>query len=1001
MCAGKIGRKFMSLYGLTDPAFGRGENPRNTWSRLIHALDIADDTRRDPKKWHLARKIVESVRYAPDLSSEAFNTYLNHLQKIQPRNLPPAQVNNAADFLSHASPIQHRFFRRLNAANEPPKPYPYGMALPFIVGNQNDYSFLFQAAAALNKQDNSPLPRFHIFYDASKTRESRILARLLIQLAGQSYQGSVKLTVFGKLGGPMPTAPAGGPKIDHISHDILSEEARGPILNALDSADQIVFISGSAELDPTFLERAAWPARVTQRLVQPIINQGEQGKDVQISPYSLADIKQAFSSRYPFRDVAGLNLIVPSDLMRQVGPPDARFDSRSLASKELAFRLFNHGAWIAPVLVPSLTRFSDGARDDENRLYVGLAPNHWDRKTDGADFEVPKVSIYIPTYNASKYIERAVDSVLDQDLLDLEVCLANDGSYDQTLDLLERRYGEDKRVRWIANPNGGIGFASNTAITFARGLYIGQLDSDDCLKPGAVRRLAEYLDENPGTVCAYSSCERVDAAGNYIKDEYSWPEFSREKMMVTSIAHHFRMFRRSAWERTSKFREDIVNAVDYDIFLKLSETGQFHHVNEKLYQRRWHGENTSNVNEHHQTSNTYKVQTEALKRQGLDKFWKVSVVPDQDDPRRVTYTRKPNKPITMFWPDYSRSNPYQKLLYASARNKVEILSGDIDAAIRLIEDLPNLGGAAGSMTFHLHWLNFLFVGIEDPEQAEKIKDHFIGRLRKFTSLGGRLVWTIHNTLSHDSPFIDIERDLSEQIVELADTLHLHSEASIEEVEEAFALDRSKITISPHGSYVGTYPDFVTKDDARALLGYEKTDDIVLFTGQIRPYKGTNQLIEAMRTILRDRPKARLVLAGAAQINPLKELDPHLSDFEKSRIDLSNRFLDDMEMQVFFRAADIAVYPYNKVLTSGSLLLALSFGVPTVVPEVGMTRETLSSGPGAAGEHYSSTSQSLEEAIRKLLQQKDKGRLPELSSNARAISESHQWPDFTPLLMPSN
>src|SRR5699024_4540363 len=115
-------------------------------------------------------------------------------------------------------------------------------------------------------------------------------------------------------------------------------------------------------------------------------------------------------------------------------------------------------------------------------------------------------------------------------------------------------------------------------------------------------------DENPDIACAYASCERVDAAGDYIKDEYSWPVFSREKMMITSIAHHFRMFRRYAWERTTKFREDIVNGVDYDIFLKMSEVGKFHHIDEKLYQRRWHGENTSHVNEHHQTANTYRVQ---------------------------------------------------------------------------------------------------------------------------------------------------------------------------------------------------------------------------------------------------------------------------------------------------------------------------------------------------------------------------------------------------------
>ncbi len=109
-------------------------------------------------------------------------------------------------------------------------------------------------------------------------------------------------------------------------------------------------------------------------------------------------------------------------------------------------------------------------------------------------------------------------------------------------------------------------------------------------------------------MCAYSSAERIDADGNYVKPEYSFPVYTREKMLLTSIAHHFRLFRRQAWARTTGFREDLLNAVDYDMFLKLSELGPFHHVEEVLYQRRWHGGNTSLVNEEMQTRNTMVVQ---------------------------------------------------------------------------------------------------------------------------------------------------------------------------------------------------------------------------------------------------------------------------------------------------------------------------------------------------------------------------------------------------------
>lgn len=988
----------MSLDGLTDPGAGRGANPRNAWSRLRRALEIAQDPGL-PERWHLAWRILESVRHSPDLSEAVFDIYARQIADLRPAGLPPAPVNAPADYLGHEVPIHHRAFRRLDAAARHPPPFPYGLALPPIVGGQNDCGFLYDAATALGAAGAIRTPVIHVFHDTARARGPQEVALLLQDLAAQTHDGPVRLTLFGGAADMALPAVPGAPVPDRVAADILDEEAQGHVAARLGEADIALFLSGSPRLDATALARIAWPGRITQKLVQLLKPLGPDEDGQKITPFSMTALRPMLTMRHPFRDTAGLNMAVPTTLLRQAGLLDPRFGSRQAAARELAFRLYNHGAWFAPLALTEMSRGRDEVGEADARLYTALAPNPWDRKTDHARYEVPKVSVYIPAYNASKYIERAVDSVLEQDFRDLEVCIANDGSPDRTLEVLERRYGGERRVRWLANPNGGIGFASNTAIGMARGLYIGQLDSDDCLKPGAVRRLATYLDENPSVVCAYGSCERIDADGNYLQDEYNWPVFSREKMMVTSIAHHFRMFRRQAWERTGGFREDIVNAVDYDIFLKLSETGQFHHVEETLYQRRWHGENTSSVNEHHQTSNTYRVQTEALRRQGLDRFWEVAVVEGQDDPRRVTYRRRPGRPMVVFWPDYSRSNPYQKLLYGTARQEAEIVAGGIDAALRLIADLPLLGGTEGPLTFHLHWLNFLFVGLgeDDAAEARARVDDFLDKLGRFKSMGGRLVWTIHNTVSHDSPFVALETELSAAIVALADRLHLHCGASIPEVEAAFALDPAKIVLSRHGAYVGAYPDFIGRDEARDLLGYGREEDIVLFTGQIRPYKGVEQLVEAMRAIMADRPQARLVLAGAMQVDLFETLSPALTPAERARIDVTGRFLDDMELQVFFRAADMAVYPYRKVLTSGSLLLALSFGVPVVVPDVGMTREVLASGPGPAGRLYAGEAGALEEAIRDLLAARDAGRLPDMARNARTIAEATTWPDFGKVL----
>ncbi|KKM99980.1 hypothetical protein LCGC14_1142430 [marine sediment metagenome] len=934
-----------------------------------------------------ARTALEAVSYHPELDDALLAVYDRQIGLAEAQRAPAPRLNGPADAMGRGPGRLHPPFRRITTQAPRPALWPFGMALPELTGAQNDIGFLLRAAAT-----SPPLPddfRIAVFYapDADAPGQA---ARLATALAAQAFTGRIGLTVFDPQGRGAPAGTADGRiGCELVRHDILSPQAAPHMAARQDQADLVIFLSGPVQPDDMFLTRAAHLGRVSDMLVQPLVAM-PAGTDMH-SPYSVTALRQKVSGRYPFRDLSGLNFAVSPRLLAHAGLPDTRFDSRYMAGREIGFRLFNLGGYFAPLGLTELAG-DDPARATprDQDLYVSLCPNSWDRKSDGI-FETPKISVYIPAYNAENYIGRAIDSVLEQDLRDLEICIADDGSRDGTLALLERNYGTEPRVRWRANRNGGIGYASNSAIRMSRGVYIGQLDSDDCLKPGALRRLSEHLDAHPQVVCCYGSCERINAEGGYIKDEYSWPVFSREKMMLTSIVHHFRMFRRAAWERTTGFREDIVNAVDYDIFLKLAETGQFHHIDEKLYQRRWHGANTSNVNESHQTSNTYRVQTEALRRQGLDRFWKVDL-PDPSQPRRVSYARTPTSRMVMFWPNYSRSNTYQNLLYGTRDPALEICAGNLDAALAMQETMAR----PQDLTFHLHWLNFLFLDMTDPAEARAAMDGFLDGLARFKARGSRLIWTIHNTVSHDSPFVALETELSARIAAMADVVHFHSEASVAEVEQAFPVPHDRIRISRHGSYVGVYPDFVTPEAARAQLNLAPEDDVLLFTGQIRPYKGVEQLIEVVRRLLAERPRLTLLLAGSMQFDLLAQAG--LTRAERARIRVTDRFIDDMELQLFFRAADIAVYPYQKVLTSGSLLLALGFGVPAIIPDAGMTREVL--GGRDAGQLYGPGTDvpDLEQAVRAMLAHKDAGRLAEMSRNAHELAQALDWPDIATTLL---
>ncbi|MDB2407834.1 glycosyltransferase [Jannaschia sp.] len=955
--------------------------PRNPWMRAQVVLDRL--ARGDLLG---AERMLDTVKYHPKVPPEAFAVYAAQIAQARAAaGQPVGPFDTPADYMACRDPRLHHPFRRLHADASFPSPYPFGLALPKPVGmGPGTVAFLEDAAARLS---GMMLPRLRRIHAVIAAEDGAGIALLLGMLARQDgIEAALHVTVFdaGAAVGPSFPRPLIG---DTVAAAVTDPAATGRLRQIADDSDLVVFLSGAVVLDPMLLRRAMHYAAVSDSVVQPLLQARDEG-DLS-TPFARQPVKRL--SRFPFRDMQGLNMVVPAPLLRRVGPVEARFDGPHHAARELAFRLARAGAHFAPLTVPRIPK-STGNREDA-ALYRALSPNAWDSK-DTRVPEVPRVSIYIPTYNASAYIERAVDSVLNQDFTDLEVCLADDGSQDGTPALLRRLYENEPRVRWDAFRNGGIGFASNRAIRLSRAPYIGQLDSDDCLKPGAVGRLAGVLDDNPELSCAYGSCERIDADGQYIKDEYAWKTYSHEKMAITSIVHHFRMFRRAAWERTSLFREDIVNAVDYDIFLKLSEVGPMEHVEEVLYQRRWHGQNTSNVNEGFQTSNTHRVQREALARMGLDRFWDVHV-PKPEEPRRVTYKRHDDTPMVLFWPDYSRSNPYQHLLYGSARDRIEICAGSIDAALKQIDKMerPEL------LTFHLHWLNFVLVEAEDQADARARVDGFLARIDKFVWKGGRLVWTIHNTVSHDSPYLALEVEMSNRIAAAAHALHFHSETSVDEVAEIFEIARDKVRISPHGSYVGAYADFVPRDQARAQLKLDPDEDVILFSGQVRPYKGVEQLAQVFQRLLAERPRAVLMIVGKMSDETFAQITEGLTPAARARIRATRRFVTELEMQLFFRAADVAVYPYQKILTSGSLMLALSFGVPAVIPAVGMTREVLEGSEagvlydGAGGEA------ALEAAIRRVLSAKDAGRLGGMQTAARSLAETMGWPDFGLLLSP--
>jgi glycosyltransferase involved in cell wall biosynthesis len=149
----------------------------------------------------------------------------------------------------------------------------------------------------------------------------------------------------------------------------------------------------------------------------------------------------------------------------------------------------------------------------------------------------PKISVIIPVYNSEKYLERCLNSVINQIYKNLEIIIVNDGSIDSSLCICQKYAENDSRIIVIDKANEGVSMARNAGLNVATGEYIGFVDSDDDIAPTMYERLyTNIIKYNADvSVCGFAFCYKNSQVTNTIKNSQKVLIHNREDAIKNTL----------------------------------------------------------------------------------------------------------------------------------------------------------------------------------------------------------------------------------------------------------------------------------------------------------------------------------------------------------------------------------------------------------------------------------------------------------------------------------
>lgn len=232
------------------------------------------------------------------------------------------------------------------------------------------------------------------------------------------------------------------------------------------------------------------------------------------------------------------------------------------------------------------------------------------------------ITVIMSVYNGQRFLREAVESILNQTFSDFEFIITDDGSKDNTPDILDEYERQDSRVIVIRQENAGLIESLNRMIKIAKGTFIARMDADDISLPERFEKQISKLQANPDYLAVGCWVQELDENGT-ISYEITFPDKPEllKKYLhkgINCYVHGSVMIRREVFEKLGLLYR-IEKGEDLDLWARICEQGCIGIVEKVLYQRRDHGQTISKASIPQNTALKNLIMTLAMERKKYGK----------------------------------------------------------------------------------------------------------------------------------------------------------------------------------------------------------------------------------------------------------------------------------------------------------------------------------------------------------------------------------------------